>query len=151
MDSSTNENNGNVVQASRQSSITNNKTTASYQIPWHHDAWRCCSTSCNGCNLANSSPAPFVRPYYTTRRYDHGTRTTSLRMINDYCEKTRGDRTNKNTISLKTMQQLRKNMKMIQYFLTVAYKNNYMYGKILINGFEPLRPFLSFLKWIDLS
>ena len=73
------------------------------------------------------------------------------RMIQQLLRKMRGDRTNKNTISLKTMQQLRKNMKMIQYFLTVAYKNNYMYGKILINGFEPLRPFLVLLKWIDFS
>ena len=38
-----------------------------------------------------------------------------------------------------------------KYFPTVAYKNNYMYVKTLINGFEPLRPFLSLLKWIDLS
>jgi hypothetical protein len=27
----------------------------------------------------------------------------------------------------------------------------YMYDKILIKGFEPLLPFLSLLKWIDLS
>ena len=38
-----------------------------------------------------------------------------------------------------------------KYFPTVAYKSNCMCAKILINGFEPLRPFLSFLKWIDLS
>ena len=35
-------------------------------------------------------------------------------------------------------------------FLTVAYKNNFIYGKVLINGFEPLRPFSSLSKWIDL-
>ena len=33
----------------------------------------------------------------------------------------------------------------------VAFKNNYMYGKILINEFVPLRPVWSLLKWIDLS
>ena len=31
-----------------------------------------------------------------------------------------------------------KNMQTILYFLTVAYKNSYIYGKILIYGFEPL-------------
>ena len=68
----------------RQSSITNNETTTSYQIPWHHDAWRCCSTSCNCCNGATSS-APFGCSHYITRRYDG--RTTSLRMMQQLLQK----------------------------------------------------------------
>ena len=52
--SGTNENNGIAVQASMRSSINNDKATSPFQIPWHHDAWQCCSTSCN-CDSATSS------------------------------------------------------------------------------------------------
>ena len=86
VDSSTNENNGNAVQASRQSSITNNETTTTYQIPWHLDVWQLCSTSCNYCNGATSS-APFgCCSYYTTRYHDYG-RTKSVRMMQQLLRK----------------------------------------------------------------
>ena len=76
VDSGANKHNGNVVEASRRFFITNNDATSNYEIPWQHDAWRHCSTSCN-CNGSISSP--FGCSYYMTR-YDASRTTTSLSM-----------------------------------------------------------------------
>ena len=101
--SGANENNGIVVQASRQSSINNDKATSPFQIPWHHNSWQRCNTSCN-CDSTTSSP--FGHSYDYMTRYDG--RTTNQR-CNDYdcCEKMKGVFDGTNKIKLERHHQCR--------------------------------------------